>query len=379
MMEADMDRARKMSAAIMAAMVTLSGIVSPTRGEEIRPAWNDTAVPTVWHPRSGVDLGHAVLQSASGATIPLWSGSFSYQGVTYPYVMVGTDPGLGSKTTKIPVVIVPIEFDLPGGVVLSPDAPVCGGSRSAVELTKKSPIFASSPFVVGGTKIGQTQYGDAFQRANFWSDVSTTSGAYHVKLKSPKVLPTQVVTVPAGSVTTIGSGACGEYAIIDFGFYVTTLLSIRSQLPQIVPTALAIALTYNTFITDPTFGFILGFHYAIDFGAGLQTFISAAYTDLGLYNPGDVAVLSHEVGEWIDDPVANNPTPGWFFRGQCQTSLEVGDPLTGVGFSVTNKTSTYHLQDLAFLPWFARETPSTSINGWYTFQNTLYAPPAVCQ
>src|SRR5262249_11260009 len=141
----------------------------------------------------------------------------------------------------------------------------------------------------------------------------------------------------------------------------------------------AIALTYNTFVTNPTYGFVLGFHAALDFGAGLQTFISAAYTDPGLYNPGDVAVLSHEVGEWMDDPVGNNPTPGWFFDGQCQTNLEVGDPLTGVGFSVTNKTSTYHLQDLVFLPWFARETPSMSVNGWYTFQNTFAAPPPACQ
>jgi hypothetical protein len=157
---------------------------------------------------------------------------------------------------------------------------------------------------------------------------------------------------------------------VDFGFLVTTLLDIHSRLPQVTPTALAIALTYNVFSTGAA-----GFHYAIDFGAGVQTFIVAAYTD-----QYDIEVLSHEVGEWMDDPLANNPTPGWL-AGQattCQFDLEVGDPVSYVTFPVTTGTTTYHPEDLVFVPWFARQTPSTSVNGWYTFLNTYRSPPPVC-
>lgn len=39
-------------------------------------------------------------------TIPYWSDSLTYQGLTYTYRMVGTDPKLGSKTTVVPTVII---------------------------------------------------------------------------------------------------------------------------------------------------------------------------------------------------------------------------------------------------------------------------------
>jgi hypothetical protein len=63
----------------------------------------------------------------------------------------------------------------------------------------------------------------------------------------------------------------------------------------------------------------------------------------------------------------------------CEKNLEVGDPLTSTVFAAALNGTTYHLQDLAFLPWFARESPSTAINGWYTIANSLATPPAVCQ
>jgi hypothetical protein len=333
-----------------------------------------------WTPKGVLNVAQAMQQTATAQTIPMWNGDFVYQGVTYPYVMVGTDPSLGSATSRIPVSIIPLEFDLPGGVVLSASAPVCGGTSGAVQLTRRSPLFQASVFTAGSTLVGRTQYVDAFQRANFWNLVSSRSPRYHVKLGTPKVLPTQVISVPEGS-AHLFRGPCGNYAIIDFGFYVGALLDIRSRLPQVTPTTLPILLTYNVFTTDPTGSFfaILGFHFALDFGAGLQTFISAAFTDPGIFDGvADITVLSHEIGEWMDDPLTTNPTPGWRFGGQCQSNLEVGDPVTGVTFPVTTGNFTYHPEDLVFLPWFARESPSPSVNGWYSFVNTYSSPPAVC-
>jgi hypothetical protein len=63
--------------------------------------------------------------------------------------------------------------------------------------------------------------------------------------------------------------------------------------------------------------------------------------------------MAHEIGEWMNDPFGNNPTPLWGHTGQvsgCQNNLEVGDPLTGtiVPPVVMPNGFTYHLQELAF-------------------------------
>jgi hypothetical protein len=62
----------------------------------------------------------------------------------------------------------------------------------------------------------------------------------------------------------------------------------------------------------------------------------------------------------------------------CQFNLEVGDPVTGTAFDASLNGTDYHPEDLVFVPWFSREVPSSSVNGWYTFLDTYAAPPAVC-
>jgi len=47
----------------------------------------------------------------------------------------------------------------------------------------------------------------------------------------------------------------------------------------------------------------------------------------GLFGPTimDTSIAAHEVGEWMDDPFGNNPTPAWGHTGQvggCQNNLE---------------------------------------------------------
>jgi hypothetical protein len=83
----------------------------------------------------------------------------------------------------------------------------------------------------------------------------------------------------------------------------------------------------------------------------------------------------------MDDPFTNNATPGWT-GGQvsgCSKVLEVGDPVTGIAFTVTMNGQTYHPEDLVFLPWFAKASaPTQSVNGWYTFLNSFSAPSATC-
>lgn len=324
----------------------------------------------------------AVKGLPAGGTIPMWNSSFSVSGTTYSYIMVGTNPATGSRTSTIPTVIVPVKFVFSDGTTLDPTLPVFGSALSAVQATTQSPVFQAYPFSSGPTPVGTTQYVDAFQRGNFWSNVTTTSPDYHVLLGTPTIAPTQTITVPKlFGKTVAGPGSrIGEVSITYFQRW---LNSAVTSVPGISPTNLPLFLTYNTFFTQGGGCCILGFHTALGSSTSPQTVSVAAYSDPGIFSVPiqDIHALSHEIGEWMDDPLINNATPGWS-AGQsgssCQKNLEVGDPVTGIAFEVTMNGTTYHPEDLVFLPWFARQSPSSSVNGWYTFLNSFTAPPPVC-
>lgn len=134
----------------------------------------------------------------------------------------------------------------------------------------------------------------------------------------------------------------------------------------------------------------LGYHSITGFPALNQTYSASIFNtsgvfltstgDTGFYS--DTAILSHEVDEWLDDPLTVNPVPLWGHTGQqsgCQGNLEVGDPLTGTAIpSVTMPNGfTYHLQELAFFSWFYGAS-SIGVNGWFsdncTFTTDAGAP-----
>src|SRR5207253_5616962 len=108
-------------------------------------------------------------------TVPNWSSSFTTAGTTYNFTMVGTDPALGSQTSIVPTVIVPLIFKFSDGTVLDPTQQACGVTNSPLTSVLNSPVLQSSSFSPGGTFVGNSQYVDAYQRANFWNSVSTVS------------------------------------------------------------------------------------------------------------------------------------------------------------------------------------------------------------
>src|SRR5215467_9678234 len=59
-------------------------------------------------------------------TIPYWTSSFTYNGVVYPYRMVGTDPATSNSTTVIPTLIVPVKFVFADGNSLDATSKVAG-------------------------------------------------------------------------------------------------------------------------------------------------------------------------------------------------------------------------------------------------------------
>jgi hypothetical protein len=311
--------------------------------------------------------------------MPFWQGSFHFQGATFPFRMIGTNPANGSATTRIPVTIIPLQFTFGDGSQLSATQNACGDTESPVARILGSPLFQNSAFTVGGTFVGYTQYMDAFQRANFWSDVTTKSPDYHVLL-SPSLNPLASI-VPDPNFSSSTQGPCALVGFEDLGDFDQRVQNLIAEL-KIPENTLPVFVTYNTFLTENGGCCILGYH-SVTFDTQRHPYVVASYSDPDLFTLPieDIHALSHELGEWLNDPFIRSFVPSWGKVGQeggCSFSLETGDAVTGTAFEITANGFTFHPEDLVFLSWFARETPSSSVNGQYTFLNSFSKPQGIC-
>jgi hypothetical protein len=295
-------------------------------------------------------------------SLTTWNGSFVYNNHTYNYAMVGTNPATTNSTTTIAVKVIPLKIII-GKKRFSPSMKVSDG-KTVLQNTLASPLFKSEvDFNQGGTDLGKTQYEDAFQRGNFWSSVQTNTG-YHVLL-APKTLKPMTLRPPA-SVGKLGSQFGITVGLVDINWIDTQLQSIIKQL-KIPPNELPLFEVSDVYETIYG-GCCVGGYHSYN---GTNTYSIATYfTVVGAFSQ-DVSAMSHELGEWYDDPFTNNNVA-------CGI-LEVGDPLEGNynygGYKYTVNGFTYNLQDLVFLPYFGAP-PSTSVNGWSTFQGEKLS---VCQ
>ena len=329
---------------------------------------------------SDVSTVEAALSPSNPATVPFWHSSFAYQGVTYPYQMVGTDPSGPAATTVVPTVIIPIDLtfhDVRG------DASSTLNGSSIAGIAASSPLFNATTFAATGDT---TQYGDSIQRAEFAGVLG--SPRYHVLLGTPTVAPAAHIDVPAskGYVDDpVGDG-------VSRGF-ITDSVWWRAQRRNLIdtygitPNELVIMLT-----KDMAVGLALGVHSARATGSHIQTSIWASWLSPRWAVPfgfqpsfdQDIQGLGHEVAEWLNDPFDGNSTPPWSFTlpplvpQACSNALEVGDPLELAQFPVTLGATTYHFQDEAFLSWFARQTPSIGYFGRYSFTGTFTSYSTPC-
>ena len=339
-------------------------------------------------PLRGVSPDAARIMAAAATTIPMWDYSITstLDGVQYTGTMVGRSPFFhGARTTNIPAIIVPIKIVMPDGGIFDPTTadPSCSPSGTALALVQASPVMQSALFSMGGTTVGTTQYPDAFQRSNFWTNVSVTGDRYHTLLSPVTTLGAVTVNVPKGSGTTNtakSSGGCGNIGVMDINWwdpYVQAMIIPSLTAQGVSPTTLPLFLFYNVVMAQGSTSLtgstccILGYHGA--FGSLVQTYVPFDFDTSTLFGPTTSAIspLSHEVGEWLDDPLGTNPTPSWGKIGQattCQNDLEVGDPLTGTLFPSVSMPNgvTYAPQELAFFSWFYRQSPSIGVNGWYS-------------
>jgi hypothetical protein len=302
------------------------------------------------------------------ATLQTWNGSFTYNGHQYNYVMVGKDPSTGQGTI-VTTFIIPVKIILSTGETFDP---LAGGARNPIAQTILSPIFdMTTTYTQGGVNVGTTQYVDAYQRADFWSIVQNQPN-YHVLLGGPTahvtVLPQLVLNVPAGSGHT-GQPFGHLVAEVGINYFDAQISNYITAHPQITPATFPMFETSDTYLTQG--GCCIGGYHSAN---GQQSYGHFTY----ITHPGDfaqdVSALSHEVGEWMMDPLTNggNSSP-------CGI-MENGDPLEGgPNYGSTHYTLhgfQYNLQDLTFLRYFGGPV-DTSVNSWWTFQNFPFT--TVCQ
>ncbi len=347
---------RSTALSLLAALLVVAcvaGTVFAQDAEDTMPA----------HPRFARLTPH-LNQSLSTPATPLttWNGSFVYLGHTYKYNMVGTSPSTGTSTT-VNTFLIPIalSYKTSGGTTVFSPATVQSNGKTATQNTVSSPIFQNMDWVSPkGTDLGTTQYEDAFQRGNFWGTVASQTG-YHVLLGQPRVAPLQTISVPAAD-GSVGNEFGVKVGLADINWFDTQIQSIMTKLSsKITPNTFPIFITYNVYLTEG--GCCIGGYHS-SFGSAAAPQAYSHFTYIG--TPGvfsqDVSALSHEAGEWMDDPLVVNTNGN---SVECGI-LEVGDPEEGFtnygDFAYTLNGFTYHLQDLVYLEYFGAPT-STSVDG----------------
>lgn len=350
---------------LLAACATAVGMAIPASAQEVK--YPDAKPMFV----AGPAHRNIVPRNAAGATLKQWNGTFNdIRHLPISYTMVGTSPLNTNVTTTIPVFIIPIKLvygKKNGNMTFDPVAKKLPNGQTIIQNTIASPVFDPSlNFTQGGINLGTTQYLDAYQRGNFWSTVKSRP-KYHVLLGTPTVLPEQTITVtPAqGSVIT-NPFATGKVGTYDINAFDTKLQTYFTKFTQLNPGVLPLFVTYDVFLTQGGCC-IGGYHNANGSQPGGQTYSHFTYVDQAGSFSQDVSALTHEIGEWMDDPFIDN-----FVNCTDNSIMENGDPLEGNAnygsFPYTLKGFTYNLQSLVFIPYFGAKR-ATSVHSWYSFQN----------
>ena len=283
--------------------------------------------------------------------------------------------------------LIPLRFVFADGNVFDASTDIVNG-QTPIQGIINSPIFQNYDFnnshaiyyhgeVAPLIRVGNNQYGDAFQRANFWDSVSTRAPNYHVLLGQPTVLPTQTINVPYGSFSYYVDPSSGEtLPRVDQAILQNLVVPVLTA-AHVVATDLPIIVWGKVSGSAPQYW--RGVHGVRSInGDALQTFIGTAYL------PGDFAQdvypLSHEIVEWIDDPFVNNYTPGWDIpfvtRVRCDSGfvsdlLEAADPaevyIPDSDVALPGGAYTYHVTEALFIDFYTRSNRSRSYNGQYSF------------
>ncbi|MBV8306322.1 MAG: hypothetical protein JO274_02475, partial [Gammaproteobacteria bacterium] len=343
----------------------------------------------------GVEKGAADRIASQGRTFPTFSSSFTVNGVTYPFTMIGHPPASGQRAF-IKSVIIPLRMNFVG---FGPN----GDQSHSFDPTPAVTNILGSPLYVPTSWPGGFfgQFVESMQRAAFWN-LMDRDHEWHVQMGRPKVLPAIDIevtpeTAPSPATGGLMQDANGNFfgdVLFDFmDAQIQTILELLDLGDDTVP----------IFVTDGVTNQALGYHNAAlitDEGgtAHLQTYIFTSWLDPAAVPPilADVSTFNHELAEWTNDPFGNNAAPTWMFPtiptdpiAVCGDNpfLEVGDPQgNGPNFADFPQANvpiagvTYHLQQLVLWQWFTDQVPSSAFGGWYTFPipSSLTVPAVYC-
>jgi chitinase len=309
---------------------------------------------------------------AQTPAFPTFSGSFTAGGRQYSYQIAGQAPALGGTTTIATLLIpVSLSFQAQGRKTVFSVA-------DEVPDILRSPIFHASPFATGNT-----QYGDAMQRAQFFK---TAKPDWHTLLGQPRVAAALQIDIPTANGYVLHSQRTGEsLAIVDRDFVQKQLLRHLANL-GVGPQTLVIALTRNVAfyaLGDATVCCSVGEH-------GVQA-DGKAYMIASYFNPGvfprytDIQAISEQVAEWLNDPLNGlrpNDFPEWLEpssnvicggHGESSSYLLEQPADFSAGSNSTRLTAhgtVYHLENMALLPWFAQSDADDTFERAYSFPDT---------
>ena len=342
------------------------------------------------HPR--ITAAQARASALAGTTVPEFTATQKVGTKSFTYTIVGKNPAIkvSNASTTVNAEIVPLIMKFSNGDTWDPTkVDSCDPGASALARTQNSPIVKPQAHSFGGTSVGNVQVTNAFQRAEFWKDAQASgiNPSYGVKLTF-KTLSPVTINVPNADAATAsigcGNGLLGAANInwLDPFLQNTVIPSLKSQ--GVLTTTFPLFVVHNfvEYIGTTSNCCVLGYHNSFNTSAGAQTYGLSIYDNSGAFTgSSDISAMSHEVGEWQNDPDTVNPTPAWGHIGQvsgCQSNLEVGDPLSGTTFNDALGGFTYHPQELAFFSWFYHQKPSLGVNGWYSDQGTFKTFAKAC-
>jgi chitinase len=315
------------------------------------------------------------------------------------YTLVGRDPAQGGTTT-IPTVLVPLTLSFDGKKIAG--RPFVMDAAADVPRVLRSPVFSKFAFASGGT----TQYADAMLRTTF-----PKVEAWHMLLGKPEVKPVKI-TIPVGYGYILTSKKTGgSFAVVDVEFLQRELFK---QLPK-QEGKLVVAVTHNTTYYadgDATVCCSWGTH-GVDSATG-SSFVLGSYLHAApaVVEDGDVQPLTQQLAEFINDPlhdplihgrnvtIPGNAFPAWMRpaamssdgRGSCggtgvastyflleptNTNLKNNFPASKA-FVAHAGEATYHLQNVALLPWYTGG--SDGLGSAYSFPDAkaLVEPAKPC-
>lgn len=352
--------------------------LSQLRGHYLSPSQMHTAAQMTSVKRT------AGLSGGSLQFVPTFNGSFTSNNTAFPFTMVGSDPSLGSHTTHIKTIVIPVAFHFPDQNV------TFSGDGQNTKTLLNSPIFNSNHELTGE----QTQWGDEIMRNQFNNFVTTTSPNYHVLLNRPDVRPTLHVALPFNTSNEVADlvfqipNTSITIGIVDINFFQPWIENevLSMHLPADTLPVFQFRDVYLNFGSiDPKNlqCCVLGFHDTFTSTANpnaIHTEIFESVSTPGIFSGVDgITAMSHETAEWLNDPFGNNPTPNWVNAGGgCQNNLETGDFLEGDPIAPI-LVDGFTLQDETNLYWFARTPqPTPAKFGLYDFAGKLNTFSTAC-